>query len=217
MYRSEVTPRVWTRIRSIIRPVANPNTAPVSDPHRSPIDITTSGVRSALTPKIDTCETADSWITTAKKPSRINRMGSLTALLTSGLFRKRPLRHLGPRGAGLRLGQDLDDVDAAQVGLRRDLDRPVVEQLVLVDRQDVPDRDVCREVGLERTRLESGGDHQLALLRPVLDLPRVRGLEILEHELIRVADRGHELAGVAIGVEHARGHRQRVVGDQRHE
>ena len=58
---------------SISSPIANPKIAPGSEPHSSPTDITTSGVMSALTPKIEIWETAASWITTPKNPSRTRR------------------------------------------------------------------------------------------------------------------------------------------------
>ena len=64
MYSSEVTPSVWTSTRSTSRPVPKPVIAPASEPASRPTDITTSGPRSALTPKIEICETAACWITT---------------------------------------------------------------------------------------------------------------------------------------------------------
>ena len=47
--------------------------APGIEPASSPTDITTSGVRSALTPKIEICETADSWTTTVTRASATSR------------------------------------------------------------------------------------------------------------------------------------------------
>ena len=69
MYSSEVTPSVWNSTMSTSIRFAKPMIAPVIEPHSSPTDITTSGVRSALTPKIEICEIAASWITTATNAS----------------------------------------------------------------------------------------------------------------------------------------------------
>ena len=55
--------------------------APGSEPVSKPTDITTSGVRSALTPKIEICETAASWTITdtkASSASRSTRRGEAT-------------------------------------------------------------------------------------------------------------------------------------------
>ena len=207
MYSSEVTPSVWTSTRSINRPVANPNTAPGSEPHNSPTDITMSGVRSALTPKIDTWETADSWITTREEAEQDEPERSLTALLTF-------TRHLRALGAGGRTGEDLHDVDAAQVGLRRDLDLPVVEQLVLVDGRTLP-------IGMLAGKYDSSGPD----LNPAVTTScpcwgpfwtaGFGGWRYWSTSSSGLPTGRHELAGVVVGVEHPRGHRQRVVGDQR--
>ena len=73
MYSSDVTPSVCTSTVSTSRPVAKPITAPGSEPASSPTDITTSGVRSALMPKIEICETAVSWTTTMTRASTARR------------------------------------------------------------------------------------------------------------------------------------------------
>ena len=58
MYSSDVTPSVWNRTMSTSSPVPKPMIAPGSEPASRPTDITTSGVRSALTPNTEICETA---------------------------------------------------------------------------------------------------------------------------------------------------------------
>ena len=76
MYSSDVTPSVWTRTVSTSSPVPKPMIAPGIEPASNPTDITTSGVRSALTPKIEIWETADSWTTTVTSASATSRQMS---------------------------------------------------------------------------------------------------------------------------------------------
>ena len=92
MYSSEVIPSVCTRIVSTSSPVANPMIAPVIEPVSRPTDITISGVRSALTPKIEICAIAVSWTTTvtsASAASRRTRRGE-TSLTGPGPARRSP-------------------------------------------------------------------------------------------------------------------------------
>ena len=110
-------------------------------------------------------------------------------------------------------GQDLHDVEVAQVGLRRDLDLAVVEQRVLVGVAR-PARSGSRA----GTATRSGPDLKPAvthLLPPAVWIwPRGCG-RYWSSSWLRVADRGHEHAGVAAGVLDCAVDRQRVVGDQR--
>ncbi len=69
MNSSEVTPTVWNITRSTNSPIAKPAIAPAIEPASRPIDITTSGVTSAVTPNSEIWETSATWITTAKKPT----------------------------------------------------------------------------------------------------------------------------------------------------
>ena len=65
--------RMMSNIGATSRPVPKPMIAPGSDPASSPTDMTTSGDRSALTPKIEICEITVSWITTVRTVSRTSR------------------------------------------------------------------------------------------------------------------------------------------------
>ena len=63
-----------------------PMTAPGIEPASSPTDMTTSGVRSALTPKTDTCETAAIWTITVTRASAASR----SVMFAVGLTRRPP-------------------------------------------------------------------------------------------------------------------------------
>src|SRR6185437_4774240 len=105
MYSSEVTPSVWTSTASTSSPVAKPITAPVSDPASSPTDMTMSGVRSALIPKMEICDTAASWMTTVPRASRTRRRisrGAGTLIRTSARPRVRRPLGIPPRLSGRR-------------------------------------------------------------------------------------------------------------------
>ena len=83
-------------------PTPKPMIAPGIEPASSPTDITTSGVRSALTPKIEICETAASWMTTAT-----NAEGDAAGAEADRV--RSPAGTWAALGAGVRPGQDLDD------------------------------------------------------------------------------------------------------------
>ncbi len=101
----------------------------------------------------------------------------------------------------------------AQIGARRDLNLPVVEQLVLVRVRDRTDRDSRRIQRVECPGGEPGGHDQLA--GRWTGLPGTGRLEVLQQQLVGVADRRDEQPGVAAGVLHLRGDGVGVIGDQR--
>src|SRR5688572_447855 len=103
-------------------PSPKPKLAPAIEPHSSPTAATSSGERSAGTPKIATCET----VVSCRIPP------------TSPMATSRPML------VGGRLGQDLDEVELVQVCERRHVDRPVQVALTL-DPLHLADRDVLRE------------------------------------------------------------------------
>ena len=94
MYSSEVTPSVCTSTVSTIKPMKKPVMAPVSEPHSNPTDITTSGVMSASTPKIEIFEITVSWTSTATRLStailRISLVGMFSSAVTASPV---PVRH----------------------------------------------------------------------------------------------------------------------------
>ena len=105
MYSSDVTPSVCTSTVSTINPMKNPVTAPVIEPHSSPIDITTSGVMSASTPKIEIFEITVSWTSTATRLSSailmISLVGTFSIVVTGSPGHaqspSRPWSGSGPR------------------------------------------------------------------------------------------------------------------------
>ena len=96
-----------------------------------------------------------------------------------------------------------------QVGADVDLDLPVVEQVALAGAGDLSDRDAGREQRVERAGLEARGHD----LHPGLDR-RAAG-QVLQQQLVRVADGRHQHARVPVLVLDLRGHRGGVIGDQR--
>ena len=99
MYSSEVTPSVCTSTVSTISPMKKPGDRAGHRSASSPIDITTSGVMSALTPKIEICETTVSCTTTASSASSADPQRSSLV----GTARPGSLGHLRGLGAGVDL------------------------------------------------------------------------------------------------------------------
>ncbi len=115
MNSSEVTPTVWNITRSTNSPIAKPAIAPAIEPASRPIDITTSGVTSAVTPNSEIWETNATWITTAKKPTTAIRRLSwmvLSVFIAAGVPEA--------PSVGVRVGQDLHEAQMLEVDERRD-------------------------------------------------------------------------------------------------
>ncbi len=70
---SEVTPSVCINARSTNSPTQKPATAPSVEPHSSPTNATSSGVRSTLTPNTGISETTLIWTNTTTTDSTATR------------------------------------------------------------------------------------------------------------------------------------------------
>src|SRR4051795_11929338 len=117
-------------------PRPKPKQAPGTEPQRKPIEATSSGVRSACTPNSETCDTA---VSCRIPPTRAIRTRRPAAFGDSSTLRD--LR----REVGLRAGQHLDEVEAPEVGHRRDVDAPVQRPLADLQSRDLADRDAGGE------------------------------------------------------------------------
>ena len=126
------------------RPRPKPKPAPAIEPHSRPIAATSSGDRSAGTPKIATCETVVSCRMPPTRPIG-DEAGDGCGAPGHGV----PVE---ARRSAVRLGQDLHEVEAAQVGGGRDVDRAV--QLALA----LDALDACRSGSLRERRRQPVGD-----------------------------------------------------------
>ncbi len=132
--------------------------------------MTTSGARSALTPKTEICDTAAICTITVTRPS--DRPGAGVSWAPSLIRRRRRTR------------EDLDEVELAQVRVGRDV-HPLVEvDLLRVDPGHRPDGDPGREQRLELARPAARRDDRLALDDAVLARHEV------QQQVVRVADGG---------------------------
>ena len=147
------------------RPRQKPNTAPVIEPAMKPAEATSSGVRSAGTPKTVTCETALSWRMPPSRPSRARRTTDAEVIVT------------GVVQVGVRLGQDLDHVHALEVGGGRDLHAAVQLAVAEVDVRDAADQDRPRVARLQPADDGPGGVDEVAYAH------LVGGVDELEQQL----------------------------------
>ena len=180
-------------------PSPKPKAAPTIEPHRNPAEATISGVRSAETPKTVICETALSWRIPPSRPISTSRVTAAGGD-----------RHPVVLEVGVRVGQDLHEVGALEVGGGLDVDPPVEVAVADVDALDDADRDRPRvarlEVGARGGRAR--GVDELALADAGV------GVDRLEQQVAGGADRDLHAARLARRAGHAAGAELRV-GDQR--
>ena len=166
-------------------PRPKPKQAPGIEPARKPTEAASSGVRSAGRPKIDICETAVELQDPADQ--REQREPHVCA-------RRRGHLHRRPQ-VGLRLREDLDHVEAAQVGGGRDVDAAVERALAVLDpARPLPIRIPCGNGDGQARGRRAGGDDQVALA-DVLGL----GHEVEEQVAGRALDRADDARVAARG------------------
>src|SRR5215210_1598915 len=108
-------------------PRPKPKPAPAIEPHSSPTEATSSGERSAATPKTATWEI----VVSCRIPPTSAIATSRPMLLAFQVIASRSRRR-GCAQVGVGLGQHLHEVEVAQVGERRHVDR-AVELALAVD------------------------------------------------------------------------------------
>ena len=187
--------------RSTNRPMPKPVIAPAASPSAARPTSRPAASRSALTPKIEICETAACWTTTVTKPSSTRRRirrnvhgtWARSVLAPWGLVRIWTASRWRRSTSGSTWTW------------------PVLSRLFWLAFETVPIGIPGGYSDCSGPDLEAGRHHLLA--DGLLERAGLR--QVLEEQLVGVADGRHQHAGVADGVLDLGRHRHRVVGDQR--